>query len=119
MSRKDEQAMTDASHTAHADHPDDDYAGPATLTLDGRALPVQVRLVAVHQPVDGRVHWSGRIAANPVLHQVLGGRSSDVRLSTPGGQAAGKVGDPDPWGRYRVSGTGRPPFTPDPVPLGD
>jgi hypothetical protein len=100
------------------EHPED-YAGPATLLLHQRELTVRVRLVAVHQPVDGRIHWSGRIDAAPALHELLDGASSDVELVTASGRAQGKVGEPDPWGRYRVSGVGRPPFEMAPVPLDD
>lgn len=98
---------------------DDDYAGPATVLLNTRELPVQVRLMAVHQPVDGRIHWSGRIEADPDLHELLGGAGAEIRLSTPRGEADAHVGDVDPWGRYRVSGTGRPPFPLPPTPVGD
>lgn len=100
------------------DH-DEDYAGPATITIDRKDVPVEVRLIAVHQPVDGKLHWSGRIEADKALHALLNGTNADVRVATPGGEADGKVGDPDPWGRYRVSGTGQPPFELEPVPLDD
>lgn len=98
---------------------EEDYAGPATIAVDGRDIEVRVRLMAVHQPVDGKMHWSGRIDADRRLHELLGGTNADVRIVTPTGQADGKVGDQDPWGRYRVSGTGQPPFQLDPVPLDD
>ncbi len=83
------------------------------MLVGERELSVQVRLMAVHQPVDGRTHWFGRVDAEPVLHELLGGASTDVGLVTPSGAAAGRLGDPDPWGRYRVSGVGRPPFEQD------
>ncbi|WP_317891391.1 DUF4873 domain-containing protein [Saccharopolyspora pogona] len=31
-------------------------------------------------------------------------------LRTRTGEAAGTLSNPDPWGRYRITGTGRPPF---------
>ena len=40
----------------------------------------------------------------------LDATGSPVVLRTPHGDAAGRLSDRDPWGRYRVSGTGRPPF---------
>lgn len=89
---------------------EDDYAGPATVLVSGRDISVQVRLMVVHQPVDGQLHWSGRIAADPELHEVLAGSTTEVELVTPDGRATAKVGDVDPWGRYRVSGVGNPPF---------
>ena len=97
----------------------EDYAGPATVRLRQRELAVRVRLVAGHQPVDGRIHWSGRIDATPALDELLRGTSSELELVTPSGRARGKVGEPDPWGRCRVSGVGRPPFELAPVPLDD
>lgn len=100
------------------EHPED-YAGPATVLLEQRELAVRVRLIAVHEPVDGRIHWSGRIDAAPALDELLGGASTEVELVTPSGRARAKVGEPDPWGRYRVSGVGRPPFELAPVPLDD
>jgi uncharacterized protein DUF4873 len=96
-----------------------DYAGPATLLVDEWEVPVRVRLVAVNEPVDGRIHWSGRVEADQTLHEVLGGSTTAMELVTPNGRAPGKVGEPDPWGRYRVTGVGRPPFEPDPPPLDD
>ncbi len=95
---------------------DDDYAGPATVRLDERELPVKVRLIAVNEPIDGRIHWSGRIEADAALDELLGGSSSDMELVTAGGRAEGKIGEPDPWGRYRVTGVGPPPFEMDPPP---
>ncbi|MGQ0483403.1 MAG: DUF4873 domain-containing protein [Pseudonocardia sp.] len=89
---------------------DDDYAGPATLLVNGRDLPVRVRLIAVHQPVDGRIHWAGRVGADPTLTELLGSSGADVELVTPEGRASGRIGEPDPWGRYRVTGVGCAPF---------
>jgi hypothetical protein len=31
-------------------------------------------------------------------------------LRTPYGEAQARLSDVDPWGRYRVTGSGRPPF---------
>ena len=88
----------------------DDYAGPATLVIDGRALPVHVRLRGLFEPTDGRFHWYGRVAASDAVRDAAGGRTARARLRTPHGEASGSVGEPDVWGRYRVSGLGRPPF---------
>ncbi|HEY2205283.1 MAG TPA: DUF4873 domain-containing protein [Pseudonocardia sp.] len=115
-----EQHTEPATPAAEGGHEDDEgYTGPATLRIDDRELPVRVRLLAVFEPVDGRMHWAGRVATDPALHELLGGRSSPVELRTPQGSAAGGIGEPDPWGRYRVSGAGPPPFREDPVSLDD
>ena len=65
-----------------AQHQDEGYVGPAELlvTPDGDGDPVVVRSGAA------------------------------VVLQTPEGTAHGRLSDRDPWGRYRISGTGRPPF---------
>lgn len=95
------------------DSNDDGYTGAATLTVDGRDVPVQVVLDAKHEPVDGRLHWFGRLRLDhpdPDLEQALSGT---LELRTPGGRADAQVGDVDMWGRYRVTGVGRPPFALD------
>lgn len=94
---------------------DDGYAGPATLTVDGRDLPVQVLLDARHEPQDGKLHWFGRMTlkggpTDPVLLKALTSATSHIELRTGETRAEARVGDLDPWGRYRVTGVGRPPF---------
>ncbi len=91
-----------ASPVAH--EPQESYDGPAALD----DLPVQVRLRGHFQPIDGLFHWWGRVAADDALDD---GRSgSTVTLRTAYGEAPARLSDRDPWGRFRVSGTGRPPF---------
>src|SRR3546814_6913412 len=41
----------------------DDYTGPATVA----GVPVQVNLHSWFEPIDGHVHWIGRIATNEAL----------------------------------------------------
>jgi hypothetical protein len=89
---------------------EDGYTGEATLTLDGAELPVTVTLRGNFEPVDGRYHWYGRIQANDVLSGLAAGRKPTAVLRTPHGEAEGTLYDPDTWGRYRISGTSRPPF---------
>jgi hypothetical protein len=88
-----------------------EYAGPATLSAaehEGRQeVPVEVTLRGAFQPIDGRFHWYGR-ATGPGLDAV--GSGASVLLRTPYGVAPGRLSDVDPWGRMRVTGTGRPPF---------
>jgi hypothetical protein len=85
--------------------PSEEYAGPAEIN----GIDVEVQLRGHFEPLDGRFHWYGRIAASAALAD--GVRSgSTVSLSTPHGTAEGRVSDIDPWGRFRISGTGRPPF---------
>jgi hypothetical protein len=85
--------------------PEEQYAGSATIA----DTEVEVLLRGHFEPIDGRFHWWGRIAAND---QLDGAQSSGttVTLVTPHGEADGRLSDLDPWGRFRISGTGRPPF---------
>jgi hypothetical protein len=86
------------------------YAGPAEiLTGDAAPIDVEVDLRGHFEPNDGRFHWYGRIAASQELdaQHTSGTR---VALRTPHGIAAGKIADVDPWGRFRVTGLGTPPF---------
>jgi hypothetical protein len=101
-----------------ADDQDEGYRGPATLSVDGRDLPVQVVLDARHEPQDGRLHWFGRAvldaAADPELRAALTASTSRIELRVGGEhRATARIGDVDPWGRYRVTGVGTPPFTLD------
>lgn len=92
------------------------FDGSAELLLspaggDAEAVPVEISLRGAFQPLDGRFHWYGRIAPSDRLPSSLSGR--EVVLRTPYGEGAGRLSDVDPWGRHRISGTGRPPFTVD------
>ena len=84
------------------------YEGPAEITVDRTVHAVEVRLRSEFQPLDGHTHWFGRIARSPALTDDDSG--STVTLHTPFGSATGRLSDRDPWGRFRISSLGRPPF---------
>lgn len=91
--------------------PGEEYTGPAEVVADehAEAIAVRVQLRGHFQPIDGRFHWYGRIDADDALaerHRA----GSTIALRTPHGIAAGKIADVDPWGRFRVTGLGTPPF---------
>ncbi|MBU2696177.1 DUF4873 domain-containing protein [Pimelobacter sp. 30-1] len=94
--------------TAAVHEPQEAYDGPAVVQVDDVEHEVRVALRGHFQPLDGHFHWYGRIATSPGLAEVASGAS--VELRTPHGTARGKVSDIDPWGRFRVAGTGTPPF---------
>ena len=93
-----------ASEAAVAHEPREAYDGPAHVG----DLELQVRLRGHFEPIDGRFHWWGRLAADASLDDAVAG--STITLRTAYGEAPGRLSDRDPWGRFRVSGTGRPPF---------
>jgi len=94
---------------AHPDHePGEAYDGLATLTLDDGEVEAQVRLRGHFDPIDGRFHWYGRLGADPAIDAV--GNGGSVTVTTAHGRAEGRLSDVDPWGRFRIGGTGRPPF---------
>ncbi|GAA3540941.1 DUF4873 domain-containing protein [Amycolatopsis ultiminotia] len=94
-----------------SEHDEDGYAGPATLVVDDVALPVELELRGHFQPIDGYYHWYGRIAVDAALAELVGGRKKACEVKVGAQSAAGEVSDPDPWGRYRITGTSTPPFT--------
>ena len=89
--------------------PLEEYDGPATVLLESTEIPVEVRLRGHFEPIDGKFHWYGRIAADPVLTE-RNPSGATIQLRTPHGTATGRLSDVDPWGRFRVAGTGRPPL---------
>jgi hypothetical protein len=86
----------------------EEYRGPAVLSTDDLRIEVEADLRGRFEPIDGRFHWYGRLAATPELEQI--GPGSTVTLTTEHGAAQARLSDVDPWGRPRLSGTGRPPF---------
>ncbi|MDR2985229.1 MAG: DUF4873 domain-containing protein [Nocardiopsaceae bacterium] len=89
----------------------DRYAGPATLRIDdGRVFEMLVELRGYFEPLDGRYHWRGRLASNDELLSALEGSATIAALTTGHGSAECVVSEPDPWGRYRISGVSTPPF---------
>lgn len=89
--------------------PEEQYDGPADVVREDARVAVSVRLRGHVEPIDGRFHWWGRIASCAELDDTA--RSGEtVTLETPYGSAPGRLSDVDSWGRFRIAGTGRPPF---------
>jgi hypothetical protein len=94
-------------------HEEDGYTGPATVIVADTEVPVDVELRGVFQPIDGYYRWYGRVRPNARLRELAGITKTTVLVRTPAGEATGELSDVDPWGRYRITGSSRPPF---PVP---
>ncbi|MFH8369673.1 DUF4873 domain-containing protein [Streptomyces sp. NPDC018031] len=99
-----------SSATPEADDHEDGYHGAATLRVAGEEHTVSVVLRGYFQPIDGRYHWYGRLGADRDLVTRLGGKRVAAVIRTPEGEARGELSDPDPWDRYRITGTQTPPF---------
>jgi Domain of unknown function (DUF4873) len=91
-------------------HGDPGYVGPAAVLIGEEEVAVQVDLRGYFQPIDGRFHWYGRVAANAELTSRVSGTRAEVVLRTPRGERPAELSDPDLWGRFRVSGHSTPPF---------
>ncbi|MET9264942.1 DUF4873 domain-containing protein [Amycolatopsis sp. NPDC004079] len=89
---------------------EDGYTGSATLVVDGTEITADVDLRGYFQPIDGYYHWYGRVAADPKLAETVGGRKKACEVRVGEHTAEGELSDPDPWGRYRLTGTSTPPF---------
>jgi cation diffusion facilitator CzcD-associated flavoprotein CzcO len=88
----------------------DGYEGTAVLEAGGSRFDVQVRLRGHFQPIDGRYHWYGRTGAHEGLAGLAGGGRASGVLTTADGSAPCELSEPDPSGRYRVTGISTPPF---------
>ena len=88
--------------------PQEQYAGPATIAAGGTSVEVEADLRGRFEPIDGRFHWYGRLSASAALDEL--GSGATVSVTTDHGSAEGRLSDVDPWGRFRLTGLGRPPF---------
>ena len=92
-----------------------DFHGTATLAFDEPVeFDVRVDLRGHSQPIDGRYRWYGRVHPHEKLHEFMqnsGGRTRSGTLRTEVGLAPVTVGVIDFWGRYRLQGTGNPPYS--------
>ncbi len=105
--------MTEKVADQEGVEPLEGYDGPATLVTASTNVEVEVTLRGLFEPIDGRYHWYGRIAASDEVDELVAAlvdSKADLSLRTPHGEAATRLSDRDTWGRYRVTGTGRPPF---------
>ncbi|EIT93089.1 putative flavin binding monooxygenase [Mycobacteroides abscessus 4S-0726-RB] len=99
-------------------HMDDgmDYCGPATLVIEGEEFETRVRLRGFFQPIDGTYRWHGRTDSGTSSLARFGRDRASGAIRTAHGQAAVIIDEIDLWGRYRLRGSGRPPFPPAGLP---
>jgi hypothetical protein len=88
----------------------DEYRGEAIVQAGDTTVTVAVRLSARFEPVEGRYRWAGRAAPDETLTARLraGIRVATVRIGDVAAPA--RLGEPDPWGRIRLTGVGHPPW---------
>ena len=89
---------------------EEEYAGPARLVVDDLEIAVHVHLSGHFEPIAGQYQWAGRVQPSDEVRATLRPNVA-VRLHTAGGHVAdGTVREEDPWGGFRLAGSGRPPF---------
>ncbi len=93
-----------------SDDHDLDYSGEGTLVCRGTEIHVEAKIKGYFQPLNGLYTWYGRIQKNDELDELLKGARAIAVFTTPEGRAECVVGDPDFWGRYRISGKSTPPY---------
>ncbi|MCY1140919.1 DUF4873 domain-containing protein [Actinoplanes sp. Pm04-4] len=88
---------------------DEEYRGPAVLTIGDVGHPVEVRLSARFEPVEGRFRWAGRTGPDDLLRERVSAGLREASL-TIGKTIEVRLSEPDPWGGVRLTGTGTPPW---------
>ncbi|WP_067500165.1 DUF4873 domain-containing protein [Actinoplanes sp. TFC3] len=86
------------------------YRGSAAILAGAEVVTVSVRLSVRFEPVEGRYRWGGRAAPDETLSARLRDGARDVTVRIGDREAAARLGEPDPWGGVRLTGTGRPPW---------
>ncbi len=93
---------------------DTEFSGSAVLSAGGRTESVQVHLNGHFEPLDGRYHWYGRVVGDVVGFKKPNG-SPLVLTIGDGPETPAALAEEDPWGNYRITGVGAPPFTVQPI----
>jgi len=98
--------------TADEDEEDLGYRGPIRVHLEDGAVDVDGQLHGFFQPIDGSYHWYGRLSPDERLSaQVAEDGRSTIDISVgDGNQTPARLGERNPWGGHRITGTGAPPY---------
>ncbi|MEH3142124.1 MAG: DUF4873 domain-containing protein [Mycobacterium kyogaense] len=95
---------------------DGDYRGPAMITdANGTTYEVDIHVLAVFQPIDNAIRWSGRIQPTPLLNTLHRTVNQPITITVGANPAVSAVlVDRDPWGGSHILGSGASPY---PLPL--
>lgn len=89
----------------------EDFRGPATVRVGDASADLAVRLSAHFEPLEGRLRWAGRTEPDPTLVEAYRAGAREATIAIGGGEPVpAKLGEPDPWGGLRLTGTGFPPW---------
>ncbi|MGH3366369.1 MAG: DUF4873 domain-containing protein [Nocardioidaceae bacterium] len=89
----------------------EEYDGPAVLVVADGEVDGHAHLSGHFEPITGRYQWAGRLRPSDEVSAAVRQNAGSVRLRTPfGHEADAAVREQDPWGGFRITGTGRPPF---------
>jgi hypothetical protein len=89
----------------------EEYRGPATIRIGDRKIETEVRLSVRFEPVEGRFRWAGRTGPDDTLASEVRAGTSSVTLHIGGRATPATVGEPDPWGGVRLTGSGAAPWS--------
>ena len=91
---------------------DEEYRGPAVVRIGDQDTPVEVRMWARFEPVEGRFRWAGRTTPDAGLRAQVSAGLREAALSIEGQQnpSTVRLSEPDAWGGVRLSGVGTPPW---------
>ncbi len=87
----------------------DAYRGRATITVNYIGISADVMLRGAFEPTTGSYRWQGRAVGEGFAHALTKRRTMAI-IHINNTEAEVLVSDPDEWGRYKISGAGRPPF---------
>jgi uncharacterized protein DUF4873 len=93
---------------------DQEFRGAAEIEVGDLSVTVTVRLSVRFEPVEGRYRWAGRAAPDESLLAALRAGARDAVVRIGAAESAARLGEPDPWGGVRLTGTGRPPWATQP-----
>jgi len=92
-----------------SEHEEEGYTGSATVVADDAEIAVQSSCAGISSRSTAATTGT---AGSPPIPRDRARRhgKKQVLLRTPEGEAVTTLSDVDPWGRFRVTGTSRPPF---------